>query len=517
MYKFSANGLEDKLKYAKPFSFFETVREKFKKANLEENFLSSKNLEESAVDSEVSKETKEFKKKAKMTKEIYENNLAYMSKLYSKINKSNKRIEKKKEFLTENFNKNVFEEKMKKDLVYFKHILENILPQGENKVYQELYETAFDLTKDALLKTIELYEETNVKPRYLSPALNAKEIEESKIVDLYNTNFKKFLTENYIIPLRKGNFEELNESEDIKKFTKYLIENDIEENIDNIIAYLPFEKRVTEFLESVLIPEPARNRINYFIESQDLSYFDIFEKNAQTINESLEDAIEKISSLISPFLFKNSIQTDKDKEDGKDEMNPIKYAGVSMVCKKINDGPMECTVGDSDDSNDSEEAEKDTDELVKEVEKIADEDSAAMDEMKDDIEADAIMPDEDKDGDADVEIDIDEEDDDKDHDGKPDSEEDHGELPEDFKGDHKDAEKSKDKEDKEDKEDKDSDEDKKDLKESTVVEETEEEPGAAKTIPYDKKKALKEADKEEIVPDEADEQTTLGDDVKEEK
>jgi len=493
MYKFSMEGLEDKIKYIKPFSFFESVREKFKKANLEENFLDAKVIEESSsVDSD-------FKNKAKLTKEIYENNLAYMSKIYSKINRANQKIEKKSEFITESFNRNLFEEKIQKDLVYFKHILENVLPKGESKVYQELHETVLDLFKDALVKTIELYEETNVKPRYLSPTLHMKNLEESRIIDIYNTHFKKFLTENYIIPLRKGNIQELNENEEIKKITKFLIENNIEENIDNIVAYLPFEKKVKEFFENILIPETAKMKIKYFIESQDLAYFDIYEKNAKTIYESLDEVLDKIVSIISPFLFKKTVDIDND-------VNPVKYAGITMVCKRINDGPMECTVSKNEDASDAEkdieDVEKEGDDLVKEIEKIADEDAEAIkDELKDDIEAEAIMPDEDEE----VEVDVEDEDD-KDHDGKPDKEEDHGELPEDFKGDHKDAEKLKKEEEKKKKEKK--------VKEESSIEETETEPGVAKTIPYNKEKALKEADKEEIVPDEADDLKTLDDAVK---
>ena len=498
MYKFSAEGLEDKIKYAKPFSFFESVREKFKKAKLEENFLSTKELTESTINFD----DPDFKKKANLTKEIYENRLAYMSRLYSKINKANDKIEKQKEFITESFNRNVFEEKVQKDLVYFKHLLENILPKGDSKVYQELHETVLDLMKEALLKTVELYEETNVKPRYLSPALNMKNIEEAKIIDLYNKHFEKFLTENYIIPLRKGELTELTESKELKKFTKFLIENGIEENIDNIVAYLPFEQKVKEFLENILIPEPAKKKINYFIESQDMTYFEIFEKNAKVIQESLEEVLEKIASILSPFLFKKSVDIDAD-------INPIKYAGISMVCKKINNGPMICEVSDNDDTDDTDNADDiSDDELVKEVEKIAEEDADDIkDELEDEIEADMIMPD-----------------DDKDKDGKPDSEEDHGELPEDFEGDHKEAEKEakkdkdkdnvSDKKEESKKEESKKEESKKPKEENEVVEETEAEPGVAKTIPYDKAKALQEADKEEVVPDEADNFNKIDDEAK---
>jgi len=479
MYKFSAEGLEDKIKYAKPFSFFESVRHKFAEANLEENFLSkhkddTRELNENAqIIQKEDKEDKEFKKQARMVKSIYENNLSYMSNVFSKINKANKKIEKKSEFITESFNRNIFEEKASKDLVYFKHILENILPEGNSKVYKELNETVLDLFKQALLESIELYQETNVKPRYLSPSLNMKDIEESKIIEIYNKQFSTYLTESYIIPLRKGSVANLEESAQIKKLTKYLIENGIEENIDNIVAYLPFENRVKEFLENILIPEPAKNRINYFVESQDLAYFDIFEKNAKTLTESLENVIEKISSLISPFLFKKSVDIDSD-------MNPTKYAGISMTCKKINDGPLECNVSkdssEDGDGEDTSEVAEDIEDEIKKVEKISEDDAK---EMEDDLEAKAIM------GDDEPEID--------------------------------DDDKSEDKEDKEDKDD--IEKDIKNIKDKKKgkIEENEYEPGVDKTIPYNRDKYKKEINKEEVIPDEASDFTKLDSQVKEEK
>ena len=475
MYTFSSRDLDDKIKYAKPFSFYESIREKFKKANLEENFLS--------MNDKKHEDPKDLSKKAKETKEIYENNLLYMSKLYSKVNKSNDKIERKSKFITESFNRNVFEEKMNKDLIYFKYLIETILPKNESNVYKELHETTLDLFKDAMLKTIELYEETNVKPRYLSPSLNAKEIEESRIVNIYNANFEKFLTENYIMVLRKGT-QELNETEDIKKLTKYLIENGIEENIDNIVAYLPFEKRVKEFLENILIPEPAKNQMNLFLESQDLAYFDIFENNVKTLQESFDGIMEKIASVLSPFMFSKKVDIDSD-------IDPVKYAGVSMVCKKIDDGPMVCKMGEED-KKDAEEDIENVDDIEKKVDDIAEEDAKAIkDELEDDLDAKAVMGDDDIKDDDDIKI-------------------------EDVE-DIKDGSEDSDKEDKEEDKEEDKDSEKSDNKKKDKLEETEAEPGVDKTIPYNKNKFLKTLEKEEIVPDESSNFTKLDSQAKEEK
>jgi len=475
MYKFNTNGIEENIKYIKPGSFFKQVSSKLKKAFEKSN---EKILEESTVSAEdlVKNEEESLKK---IVEEAHVRKMDFTRALYTKINKALNKEEKKKEIIYESYNPNLFEEKGLKDLVFISSIIEEAYEGFPEKYKEELYE----MTKSLMMDVIDLYKEANVKPRYLSPSLMKKEISENEIIRIYKDNMKKFLNENYLKPLMTEKFNETYKN-DIKKVTKLLTENGVDVNLDELMLYYPFEKTLQEFFESVLIPEPAKIKIKYFEETQNPEYFEFFDRNVRVLQESIEDKISKIISLIAPFLFNKTVETEED-------INPIKYAGVSIVCKKVNDGPMICHVREGN------APDVDEDVLETAEEELQDEAEADLEDVVDQLaEEDA----------DDSEITIDDESvedtEDKDNDGIPDKEEDHGELPEDFKGDHEDAEKLKEKESKKDK---------KELKETT------EEPGASETIPYDRKKALNEADKEEIVKDEADNVNSLDDAAKEEK
>ena len=305
------------------------------------------------------------------------------------------------------------------------------------------------------------------------------------------------------------------------------MENGIDVNLDDLVVYLPFEKAVKEFFESILLPEGSKYKLKLFLENQDEIYFEYFEENAKFLEECVSNDISKIASLVAPFLFKKKVDAEM-----SEDFNPIKMAGVSMACEKIDGGPTVCKISkegnedpediEDDIENDIENDDIDNKEdLEKEIEKIAAEDSLGLegenadssddeiiDEIKDELEASAI----DNVAKDDLEKAEDEifDDEDKDHDGIPDKDEDHGELPDDFKGDHEDAEKFK-----EEKEDKKKGS-KEDLKESTVVEDTQKEydENKKKSKGVIRAKREKEANEilydsknEEIVPDESSEFT----------
>jgi len=396
MYKFKADGLEDKLKYSKPFSFFESVREKFQKAG-KDNFLSLEEAE--TASSEVKDDSYNVQKK--LTKEIYENQVDYMSKIYSKLHKANVKEEKKKELVTESFNRNVFEEKATKDLIAIKELLEFTF-EGKDAAFDRLKDEIFEMTKDALNDVINLYQETDVKPRYISLALAHKELSESEIFNIYKRHLKEHLQENYMKPILSGKIEELEETESIKKFAKFLTENGIDTDLDALIAYVPFENQLKDFFENMFIPEGAKYKINLFMESQDDVYYEFFDKNAKILTESIEEKIGKIVSLIAPFLFDKVV-------DGVDDMevDPTKLAGVSIACKRVNDGPMACTVSKKEDEDSEGSEDSDTDDIPmdgvpsnEEINEKLDEDEIdenpeelsddAEEELKDEMEAEMI-------------------------------------------------------------------------------------------------------------------------------
>jgi len=477
MYTFNRDKLEENIKYIEPGALFTSVGKK-----ISAKVAKDRELQESELAKKAKEAEKADKKYKKVIEESYGNSLNFMKNIYSKIEKSKKVQEKKKHLITESYNPNIFEEKAMKDLVFMKELFETSLKdiEGVSEETQERFKKElFEMTKTLLNNVVNLYQETNTKPRYITPTLAQKHIEEAKIIETYKRNFNKFLTENYILPLRKGEVKD----DKIKKFVKVLTENGVDVNLEELIAYVPFEESVKTFLQHILIPEPAEFKIKAFVESQDDVYFEYFDNNAKVLMESIEEQVAKIASLLSPFLFKDKI------EDGG-EFNPMKLAGTSIICKQVNDGPMECSVNKEEGTEDIDKEIPSEEEIERDAEKDAEDLDLSADEIEDEIEDDFDADLEDK---VEKELDKTFDKDDKDYDGKKDSEEDHGELPEDFEDDHKDAEKLKDK----------------DLKESTEIQENEAEPGVDKTIKTDNKKFEKETEKEEIIPDESSDHKSI--------
>jgi len=483
-YKFRSHDIEDKIKYAKPNTFFETVRQKFQKTR--KNY---RNLEETNVS------IKDFDLSKKIVQESYGDRLGFMSKIAKKFGTAAKAEKRKKALITESYNINVFTEKAKKDMVYFKALFENTF-NDLSEEFQELKNEIINIFESVLKDTIELYQETNTKPRYLTPNLAKIDISESEIIDIYNRHFKYFLQENYLKPLFN---QELNEAEDIKKFAKFLAENGYKVNMEDVITYLGFEKSLKQFLESVLIPETSKKKIELFMESQDSMYYEIFDKNAKVLQESIESGIAKIASMLAPFLFNKVVDADM-------ETNPVNFAGISIICKKVNDGPMICKVKKGDEINtDIDDIPEDLDDALgcdidnsEEDLPLDDEDIEISEEdidpeklLKDELEAEEI--------DDVVNKEKKEEDDNNNV-----NEEDESEDNEDIK---KDEDKKK---------------EEKEIKESIELNESEKgdeiEPGNSKIEPYNTDKELdKIYNEEEVIPDEADEVKNLKDAAKEEK
>jgi hypothetical protein len=465
-YKFRSYDIEDKIKYAKPNSFFETIRQKFQKTG--KNY---RNLEESDIT------LKDFDLQKKVVHEAWGDRLGFMKKVFSKINTAEKTEKRKAELITESYSKNVFTEKAQKDLIYFRTLFENAF-DGQPEEFQKLKNEVINLFESVLKDVIELYQETNTKPRFINPALNKTYMTEDEIIKIYNRHFKQFLQENYLKPLIK---QELQEAEEIKKFTRFLAENNVNVNMEDVITYLPFEKTIKEFLEHVLIPETSMKKIEIFMESQAPEYFEIFDKNAKVLLESIEDKIMRIASVLAPFLFEKTVDADM-------SVNPTQFAGLSIVCKKVNDGPMICEIKkeETPDVNDEIEDIPEDDEDVEDIEDIEVDDDVDPEEIvQDELEAemiDNVVKDEDK---------------------------------EEYKED-----KEEDKEDEDTKKEKDNE--KKEIKESTEINESEskkiDEPGNSKVQEYNTEKELEKVyNTEEIIKDEADNVKDLKDAAKEEK
>jgi len=61
--------------------------------------------------------------------------------------------------------------------------------------------------------TIKLYQETDITPRLISPAIASEELTENQIVDLYKNNLNETIKNKYTKPLLSGKITELYENE----------------------------------------------------------------------------------------------------------------------------------------------------------------------------------------------------------------------------------------------------------------------------------------------------------------
>ena len=382
MYKIRNFDIEESVKYIKPNSLYNKIMEKVKKTKHYSNIIEeSKTYKVNKVTTRSKFNHKaDLKGSKKVLEEVYSNPLDFSKKIFNKIEKAKNKNKRATQLLHENFSINIFEDKTSKDLKYLTHIFEETFNfiKDELKVKTEINEslenTVNDLLKKTLVESVQLHKEANIKPRYLTPALASRQLTENELINIYNKNFKRYLTENYLIPLQKG---ELQDSKEIVKFAKTLMENGIDVNLDDLVVYLPFEKTVRSFFESILLPDGSKFKLNLFLENQDDIYFEYFEENAKYLNECMHSDIGKIASMVSPFLFKNKIDTEM-----SEDFNPVKMAGVSMACEKIDDGPMVCKVkkGEAVDDEDIE------DDIEDEIEKNEDKDISNKEDIEDEIE-----------------------------------------------------------------------------------------------------------------------------------
>lgn len=211
--------------------------------------------------------------------------------------------------------------------------------------------------KDTIVESIVLFNklhmEADIQPRLISPALNYdKAIAESTKIEIYKKHFITNLTKNYSQPLLENKLFSKYEHE-----TKLLLENVINAgvtdiDIDSFSKYALFESVMFDALRDILLPEYSRKEINYFIESQSPEYFTMFEENARTLYQSLNENIKKLTVAISPELYNESIginfmtdpsqgsdgikattlnNIDTDALGDTDSVGPIGYGKITVV------------------------------------------------------------------------------------------------------------------------------------------------------------------------------------------
>ncbi len=296
------------------------IQEKIKAGKTGQSDRAGKMLEEST---EV---PQDLKKKELMLESHFAPSFA--ANIYQQTHQTQKSQETKSTLMTEAFHMTKAERKLQTDVMYFNYLFENFVDESAKGQFSTLLEGVFE-------DTIRLYQECDVTPRLLSPALDSKEITEAVTVDLYKNSLNKAILENYTKPILSGKINELYENE-IRDITLKLIQEGVEADMDQVRIYLPFEESVYNFNRKVLIPEIAQGRMDLFLESTTNEYREFVEESAEDIMARLEQKIKLITSLISPNMFEQVVTADG--------VDAPKMAGISIITDKNfndDDGPTE--------------------------------------------------------------------------------------------------------------------------------------------------------------------------------
>ncbi len=292
------------------------------------------------------------KKKEILLENFYSPGIA--SGIYEQVKNNRKADVHKKSLMTEAFHLRKAEKKLTTDINYFNYLYENFVPDAFKEDYQMLLENIFE-------DTIRLYQECDVTPRVISPALDSNELSESQIVDLYRNVLNKTVKDNYTKPLLSGKISELYENE-IRVLTKKLLQENVVTDTEQVRVYLPFEETIYRFNREVMIPKTAQSRMESFMESTTSEYTDLLEESAQDILKAVEQKIKLLTSMIAPDMFNKAVDAEG--------VDAPKMAGISIAVDKNFDdvGIDDCAEADGPCTADAQEDPEAAEELADEDE-----------------------------------------------------------------------------------------------------------------------------------------------------
>jgi len=251
-----------------------------------------------------------------------------------KVQKLQKIEESTRSLGTENFSATKLERKLSHDLSYLNYLGESTFKVDESK---ELY---MSLIQEAAILSSDLYREANVTPRLISLAIN-EDLSEAENNTIYENTLTQSLEKNFRIPLLQGKLLQENEAA-VKKIITESVEkglNDLGDiNPGEMATYLPFQNTVRSHIQESFLPQPAMVQVDNFTGAQDANY-DTFDGNANAIMAKLDNVLDKITTMLSPSLFKDKVDMGEDSFDG------TKYA----MMKAVTDMPCEdgADAGDS--------------------------------------------------------------------------------------------------------------------------------------------------------------------------
>ncbi len=344
---------------------------------IQQKIKEGKRLKEVSVLEESTSVTQKAPTKEILLENYYNPSIA--SGIHEQVKNSKKETTLKKTLMTESFNIAKAEKKLSKDINYFNYLYENFVDDVFKEDYEILLESIFQ-------DTIKLYQECDVTPRLLSPAMESRELNENQIVGLYKNNLNESIKNNYTKPLLSGKINELYESE-ITTLTKKLIEEGVTADIEQVRVYMPFEETIYQFNKSVIIPEIAQSRMEAYIESTTDEYNEMIEECALDMMKGLGKKVKLLSSMVGPNMFSKAVDIDG--------VDAPKMAGISItIDDNFNDDIGDCGDGGcpmdamSGDMEANEEFQSDEEAMDLDPESLDAENASEMSASEDSIDGD---------------------------------------------------------------------------------------------------------------------------------
>ena len=221
----------------------------------------------------------------------------------------------------EAFNKEFMESKLESDATFL---------FGLGKSLNESDMTSFTESLEMLLEnTNKLFKEVDMKPRTCSGAIDNQELNESTVQEIYAKNLTSNMTAEFTQPLFEGTLLEDNK-ENSKLLMESIIKSGMAKEVDAelFLKYALFENSLVANIRKIALPEVLEERTKTYIGVQDHSYFELFDENAQTLLDNIEESSLQLGSVIAPHLFIKGLQ-----ESSTQLADVQAYAGASKLLR----------------------------------------------------------------------------------------------------------------------------------------------------------------------------------------
>jgi len=239
----------------------------------------------------------------------------------SAANKTKKLLEEasslqKTNLVGDRFNQELFESKVENDASFFIKMINNLEENTKVSTLGKL-QPLFENVKEIL-------QEVNLKPRSCSAAIDNQVLNENTILNIYSKYLTENITKQYSQPLFEGTL--LTENADYSKILmESLIINKLSDkvNVEHFTKYALFENTLYENMHSMIFPGNIKKEINNFINIQESSYFEMFDRNVKVLVQENEEILGSIVSNLAPMLFEEATG-----------INCNQFKGISKVLRR---------------------------------------------------------------------------------------------------------------------------------------------------------------------------------------